>query len=52
MANPQWAEFFRADLDVVPYFSSPEWERLCNYLHAEGVLPTNCIFVEIGHDGF
>ncbi len=52
MSNPSWAEYFRQDLDVVPYFSSPEWIRLSDYLKDHDIDATKCIYVEIGHDGF
>lgn len=36
----------------MPYFRSPEWNRLSKYLHDKGVPTNKCIYIELGHDGF
>ena len=36
----------------MPYFCSVEYQCLCNVLHEQGIHENDCVFVEIGHDGF
>lgn len=39
-------------MEVIPYFNSPEWERVKSKLDKDGISHTSCIVVDIGHDGF
>ena len=51
-STPAWAEGYNRDLDKLPYFSSREYGRLKGELHTLGIPWTQCIFIELGHDGF
>jgi hypothetical protein len=51
-ASAKWAKHFNRNLQDVPYFNSPECNRLRRELHRRGVAWHQCIFLEVGHDGF
>lgn len=36
----------------MPYFSSPEYSRLKSALQEMGLNPAQCVYIDIGHDGF
>lgn len=48
-----WASKFQPPASMqVPYFDSPEFNRLKSALLDRQITPGECIFIEIGHDGF
>lgn len=52
-SNKQWAQHFDTpDKNLMPYFESPEYQRLCRALEERHLDINKCVLIEIGHDGF